>query len=328
MSAEPLLRIEGVSKAFPWGKTRIQAVNRAHLSIARGTTVGVVGESGSGKSTLGRLAIGLLSPDEGAVFLEGTPLPLKDGRAMRRHRRDLQIVFQNPASALNPRVPTARNIAEPLVVHNVGTARERSRRVAELLTRVGLDPAYSTALPDELSGGQLQRVMIARALALGPKLVVCDEVLSALDLSVQAQVLKLLRALQQDSNLSYLFISHNLAAVGYFSDVIAVMYLGEIVEIGPATDILAAPSHPYTVGLFRSILHVPPSKAGRMPPEPLPGEIPSPLHRPPGCPFHPRCAWATEACQTAPPALRVVSGTHQAACHHLERIEGGGVPVR
>lgn len=324
MSAEPLLRIEGVTKAFPWGKTRIQAVKRAQLSVARGTTVGVVGESGSGKSTLGRLAIGLLSPDEGAVYLEGSPLPLRDRHAMRRYRRDLQIVFQNPASALNPRVPVARNIAEPLRVHGVGTAPEQRHRVQELLARVGLDPAYGSALPDELSGGQLQRVMIARALALGPKLVVCDEVLSALDLSVQAQVLQLLRTLQEDTDLAYLFISHNLAAVGYFSDVIAVMYLGEIVEVAPAPDILADPRHPYTLGLFRSILHMPPSKDERTPPEPLPGEIPSPLNRPSGCPFHPRCAWVTDVCRTQPPDLRVVAGTHQAACHHAEHVSGGG----
>ncbi len=323
MSDNALLAIDQVTKTFPWGKHRIEAVRRVSLSIGTAETLGLVGESGSGKSTLGRLAIGLLAPDRGTVTVSGVNLGAVAPRTLRTMRQTLQIVFQDPGAALNARVSVAANILEPLVVHNIGTRDERLRRVGRLLERVGLTTAHGPAMPDELSGGQLQRVMIARALALGPKLLVCDEILSALDLSVQAQVLSLLDDLRTTEDLAYLFISHNLSAVAYLSDRIGVMYLGELVEWAPTAALVAAPKHPYTQALFQSILEVPVSKAARKSLTGIPGEVPSAIDRPSGCAFHTRCPLAMDICRQEAPPWLTVGDQHQAACHALAAVEEG-----
>jgi peptide/nickel transport system ATP-binding protein len=318
MSGSRLLSIEGVSKSFASGRQRIQAVHNVSLTIDRGQTFGLVGESGSGKSTLGRLAIGLIKPDQGAVKLEGVDLVGLSARQLKDLRRSLQIVFQDPAAALNQRASVAANIMEPLKVHRIGTRAERVQRAAALLERVGLGAQYGTAMPDELSGGQAQRVMIARALALGPKLLVCDEILSALDVSVQAQVLGLLEDLRQSDDLAYLFISHNLSAVTYLSHNIGVMYLGELVEWAPTETLMTNAVHPYTQALFQAILEVPPSKSERRPFALLSGEVPSAVNRPSGCPFHTRCPAVMDRCRTTPPPARAVSADHYVACHLLD----------
>lgn len=317
MSDRPFLEIQQISKSFALGKARIEAVRTVSMTIAEGETFGLVGESGSGKSTLGRLAIGLMKPDAGSVRASGVDLVTASPAKLREMRKSLQIVFQDAQSALNGRVSVAANIMEPLVIHNQGTPSERLRRIGGLLERVGLTAAHGPAMPDELSGGQLQRVMIARALALGPKLLVCDEILSALDLSVQAQVLSLLEDLRLTEHLAYLFISHNLSAVSYLSQVIGVMYLGELVEWAPTKSLLEKPGHPYTKALFDSILDVPESKAARKPLTILPGDIPSVIDRPKGCPFHTRCPLTMDICRTVPPQLVQVGEHHHAACHAI-----------
>lgn len=315
MSDSGLLQIDGLSKSFRWGRHRVEAVKNVSLRIEPAETFGLVGESGSGKSTLGRLAIGLIRPDHGSVTVDGVNLVAARPSTLREMRRVLQIVFQDPGSALNGRVSVAANILEPLIVHNVGTRDQRLRRVGGLLERVGLTVNHGPAMPDELSGGQLQRVMIARALALGPKLLVCDEILSALDLSVQAQVLGLLDDLRREESLSYLFISHNLSAVSYLSDVIGVMYLGELVEWAPTAELVEGARHPYTQALFASILEVPESKAARKPLTVLSGEVPSAIERPSGCTFHTRCPFVMDICREQVPPLSVIGERHQAACH-------------
>lgn len=315
MSDSPLLDMHGVWKSFAWGKQRIDAVRDVSLTIREAETFGLVGESGSGKSTLGRLAIALTKPDRGSVRVSGIDVGTLGAHQRRMLRTTAQIAFQDPAAALNTRASVATNIMEPLMVHNVGTREERLRRVADLLERVGLTSAHGPVLPDELSGGQLQRVMIARALALGPKLLVCDEILSALDLSVQAQVLSLLDDLRRTEALSFLFISHNLSAVCYLSDIIGVMYLGELVEQAPTDAILTKPRHPYTKALFQSILEMPESKASRKPLVALPGEVPSAIERPRGCAFHTRCPLAMDICRIEAPTLVQVGERHQVACH-------------
>lgn len=292
-------------------------MHRASLRVREGESVGIVGESGSGKSTLGRCAVGLLRPDEGAVRFLGTDLTRLSNKQMRAQRRHMQVVFQNPSTALNQRMTVGRNILDPLLIHRVGTRMQRGVRVFELMEQVGLSPEYANAFPFELSGGQQQRVMIARALALDPKLLLCDEVLSALDVSVQAQILALLLDLRRDRGLSMLFISHNLPAVEVLSDVIAVMYLGEILEMGRTEDLLANPRHPYTRVLFDSVLDIPESKAARKALRPLPGEMPSPYEIPNGCVFHTRCPVAQDVCRREVPQARTLDDDRQVACHYV-----------
>jgi ABC-type oligopeptide transport system ATPase subunit len=253
----PLLRVEHLSKYFPRGRTRFAAVQDVSVELLAGETLGIVGESGSGKSTLSRCIIRLYEPDEGKVFFEGVDFTALAPKALREKRRDMQMIFQDPLASLNPMMTVQRAIEDPLIIHKVGTPGERARRVQELLELVGLDVAAANAFPFEFSGGQQQRIGIARALALSPKLLICDEAVSALDVSIQAQILRLLQDLQAQLGLAYLFISHNLAVVEHMSDRIAVMYQGQVVEYATAEEIFRAPKQAYTRTLIESVPYIP-----------------------------------------------------------------------
>ncbi len=293
----PLLSVSGLKTYFPVRETKfrsapryVRAVDGVDFTVARGKTLGLVGESGSGKTTVGRTILRLVAATEGTVTFDGQDIFSLDHASMRRLRRRMQIIFQDPMSSLNPRMSVANIVAEPLVVHtNLSRARRR-QRVGELLERVGLSAQYMTRYPHEFSGGQKQRIGIARALASKPDFIVCDEPVSALDVSIQAQILNLLSDLQADMGLSYLFIAHNLAVVEHFSDEVAVMYLGRIVEKADRDSLYADPVHPYTQALLSAIpVPDPTQKPGRLR---MPGETPSPVNPPSGCPFHPRCAYS------------------------------------
>lgn len=321
MSAEFLLEAHAVSKLFRVRGQRVQAVRGVSLQLHRGETLGVVGESGSGKSTLGRCLLWLLQPEAGRVRFDGVELGTLTNKALRMKRQDMQMIFQDPAAALNPRVTVARSVEEPLLAHRLGTQAERQYSSARWLERVGLQASHGAAYPFELSGGQQQRVMIARALVLQPKLLVCDEMLSALDLSVQTQMLALVQDLQREHGLSYVFISHNLSAVGYISSHIAVMYLGRVVEFAPVEELLHHPQHPYTATLFQSILQIPSAKAERSKLDTLAGEIPSSVHIPSGCAFHTRCPLVQDVCRSLEPPVRQVGERHIVACHVVDAQE-------
>ena len=253
----PLLRVEHLSKYFPRGRERFAAVKDVSVELQAGQTLGIVGESGSGKSTLSRCIIRLYEPEEGKVFFDGVDFTDLPTNSLRRKRQDIQMIFQDPLASLNPMMTVAAAIEDPLVIHKVGTARERTRRVQELLQLVGLDPAAANAFPFEFSGGQQQRIGIARALALNPKLLICDEAVSALDVSIQAQILRLLQDLQAELGLAYLFISHNLAVVEHMSDQIAVMHHGEVVEYAATADLFRSPKQEYTRTLIASVPYIP-----------------------------------------------------------------------
>jgi peptide/nickel transport system ATP-binding protein len=312
---EPLLRVEHLSKYFPQRRARLRAVHDASLDLYAGQTLGIVGESGCGKSTLARAIVRLYEPDAGRVFFDGVDFTALDADTLRRKRRDVQMIFQDPLASLNPMMTVRRAIEDPLVIHRVGTAQERAQRVDDLLELVGLEPAVAGAFPFEFSGGQQQRIGIARALALHPKLLICDEPLSALDVSIQAQILMLLRDLQQRLGLAYLFISHNLAVIEHMSDHIAVMYLGAVVENAPAEGLYRSPAHPYTRALMRSVLQIPWDDRRQTAIQPLRGEVPSAITPPPGCLFHTRCPEAITRCHKEAPPLQVISDGHQVACH-------------
>ncbi|MFI6346063.1 ABC transporter ATP-binding protein [Streptomyces sp. NPDC050560] len=301
---DPLLDAVDLVKTFPGG---VRAVDSVSLTVARGETVGLVGESGCGKSTTAKLLLRLLAPDSGTVRFDGADLAAARGRRLRELRRRLQVVPQNPGTSLNPRLTVRRSIEFNLRVH--GFPRDGRRRlVSELMDRVGLAGRHADAFPHELSGGQLQRAAIARALATGPDLVVCDEAVSALDKSVQAHVLNLLAELQRDLGVAYLFISHDLSVVEHISDRVVVMYLGRVVEEGDASDIWGAPAHPYT----RTLLSAAPGE-GRQRIR-LQGDPPNPAAPPPGCSFHTRCPDAFDRCGTERPTLLTVGRAHNAAC--------------
>ena len=253
----PLLRAEHISKYFLRGGTQFKAVDDISVEVRAGETLGIVGESGSGKSTLSRCIIRLYDPDEGKVFFDGVDFTALGTNALREKRKDIQMIFQDPLASLNPMMTVARAIEDPLIIHNVGNGRERTRRVQELLEVVGLDPTAANAFPFEFSGGQQQRIGIARALALNPKLLICDEAVSALDVSIQAQILRLLQDLQAQLGLAYLFVSHNLAVVEHMSDRLAVMHQGKLVEYGPVEEIFAAPKQEYTRTLIDSVPYIP-----------------------------------------------------------------------
>ncbi len=318
---QPLLRVEGVSKRF---RVRLGAMRAGHVSavddvsfeVAAGQTVGVVGESGSGKSTLARLALRLIEPDAGTVRFDGQDVAAARGARLKALRRGMQMVFQDPFSSVNPRMPIGANIGFPMRVQGLG-GRAADQRAADLLSRVGLHPNHASYYPHQLSGGQLQRVNIARALTLEPKLVVCDEPLSALDKSVQAQVLNLLRDLRESLGLAYLFISHDLNVVEYFSDHVLVMYLGHIVESCPAPQLYREPLHPYTRVLLSAIPSLDPDH--RAPAEELGGGQPSPLDPPSGCRFRTRCRFAMDVCASEKPPLREVAPSHRVACHLYDK---------
>ena len=314
----PRLECVAVTKTFRVGRRALTAVRGVSLTLHPGESLGVVGESGSGKSTLGRIAAGLLAPTSGTVRLAGRDLTADGPRAIRDRGRGLQMIFQDAGASLNPRMTAGRNILDPLIARGLGTPGQRAARLGAVLQDVGLGADQAEAYPRELSGGQQQRVAIARALVTDPDVVVCDEVVSALDVSVQAQVLQLLKALQQARGMAYLFISHNLAAVGAVADRVAVMYLGELVELAPVRQMFQSPQHPYTQALLTAAFPLPRSDRPKRPLTPLPGDIPSLLQRPSGCPFHPRCPVAMDVCRTTAPAPRVMTGDHIVTCHAVE----------
>jgi peptide/nickel transport system ATP-binding protein/oligopeptide transport system ATP-binding protein len=297
----------------------VRAVDGVSLAIAAGRTLGLVGESGCGKSTVGRTILRLLEPTSGTVRFDAQDVFALHGAALRALRRRMQIVFQDPYGSLNPRMTIGQTVREGLDIHRLGPPAERRARVAGLLAEVGLDAALAASYPHELSGGQRQRVGIARALAVEPAFLVCDEPVSALDVSVQAQVLNLLADLRERRNLTYLFIAHDLAVVRHIADDVAVMYLGRIVEQAPAAAVYRAPRHPYTRSLL-SAVPVPDPKAQRARIV-LTGDVPSPARPPSGCPFHPRCPHPqkSERCSTETPLLREVASGHRAACHYAEQ---------
>ena len=323
MSAPPLLKVEGLVKHFSVRKGilgrvsgAVRAVDGVDFELAVGETLGIVGESGCGKSTLGRLVLRLIEPSAGTVRFEGQDLGQLDAGALRARRRAMQIIFQDPYSSLNPRMTVGQTLAEPLMLHGLHAGRERER-VAELLHTVGLAPQHAQRYPHEFSGGQRQRIGIARALAGEPRLMVCDEAVSALDVSVQAQVVNLLQDLQQQFGLAYMFIAHDLAVVKHIATRIAVMYLGRVVEISDKHALFAAPRHPYTQALLSAIpLPEPTARRERVL---LPGDVPSPLNPPPGCHFHTRCPHARPLCAEQTPPLVAEAG-HAVACHFWREL--------
>ena len=320
---EPLVQVRGLVKDFPvkggiFQRTvaNVRAVAGVDLDSHRGETLGLVGESGCGKSTLGRMLVRLLDPTEGSVIFDGNDLAHAQGDELKRLRREIQMIFQDPFSSLDPRAPVGDSIAEGLKIHGIGDAAERRRQVADMLGLVGLRAEQARRFPHEFSGGQRQRIGIARALILQPKFVVADEPVSALDVSVQAQVLNLLRELQAQLDLTVLFIAHNLAVVEHVSDRVAVMYLGSVVEVSKQDDLYRNPNHPYTEALLSAIPIPDPSlRRERIV---LQGDVPSPLNPPSGCTFHTRCPIADDSiCPIDAPQLLPVQGEpdHQAACH-------------
>ena len=309
-----LIETRNLSKYYPSrdGKTVVRAVDGVNLALGTGHTLGIVGESGCGKSTLARLMLRLIEPTSGEVLFNGENLLKLGSAAMRRRRREIQIVFQDPYASLDPRMSVSAIISEPLEIHGVGTRVERNAKMLELLDLVGLDRSSAAKYPHEFSGGQRQRIGIARAIALEPKLVVLDEPVSALDVSIQSQILNLLIDLKTRLNLSYVFISHDLSVVEHVSDEVAVMYLGRIVEYGKAESVLSAPLHPYTQALVSAIPEMDPqNKKQRIV---LTGDPPNPENIPAGCPFHPRCQYAMAICSKTLPALDARQGRN-VACH-------------
>ena len=327
MSAEPLLSVSGLAKHFPVKRGivfqsavgTVRAVDGLTFDVAPGETLALVGESGCGKSTTGRMVLRLIEATSGTIRFAGRDVRALDRRALRELRRDMQIIFQDPSASLNPRLTVGQTLGEPLRLHGIASGAEMRRRIDELLTEVGLSAWHALRYPHEFSGGQRQRIGIARALASQPKLIVCDEPVSALDVSIQAQVINLLQDLKRKLGLSYIFIAHDLAVVRHISDRVAVMYLGKIVELGPKRSLFARPRHPYTQALL-SAVPVPDPAAQRTRIR-LAGDVPSPLNPPPGCRFHTRCPHAQDRCRVEEPALRTVGDQGQvAACHYAETI--------
>ena len=316
-----LLRVKGVFKHFPitgFGGQVVRAVDGVDLEVRRGEALGLVGESGCGKSTLARLITALLPVTAGEIWFDGQEITKLRGGALRRVRRRMQMIFQDPFASLDPRMTVGDIIQEPLDNYGVGNVRERQQRVQELLRLVGLNPNFTNRYPHEFSGGQRQRIGIARALAVNPSFIVCDEAVSALDVSIQAQIINLLQDLQREFNLTYLFIAHDLAVVRHISDRIAVMYLGKVVETADRNDIYEHPQHPYTKALLSSIPVPDPVKERDREPVVLKGEIPSPVNPPSGCRFHTRCpiARAPGICSEQEPPLEPHGQRDQvAACH-------------
>ena len=336
-NGRPLLEVEDLRMHYPvrggvfGGKIGdVRAVDGVSLSVARGETLGLVGESGCGKSTFSRAVTRLEEPTGGRVTFEGKDVGHASKDELFRLRRDMQIIFQDPYSSLNPRMTVGEIVREPLIVHRMGTKAEQIEKVRSLLETVGLTGEMLERYPNEFSGGQRQRIGIARALALGPKLVIADEPVSALDVSVQSQVLNLMVRLQRELSLTYVFISHDLSVVQYISDTVAIMYLGRIVEKGPVDRIFEQPAHPYTRALIAAIPV--PDPDARVDTVPVAGEAPSPISPPPGCAFHPRCPFAIDACRQVVPALEPVPGAvgagtgggaggeHLAACIRKDEI--------
>jgi peptide/nickel transport system ATP-binding protein/oligopeptide transport system ATP-binding protein len=317
----PLLEVCGLKKHFPINKglfSRVSgyvyAVDGVSFHIDRGETLGLVGESGCGKSTVGRTLLKLLEPTEGKILVNGEDITALDAAQMLPYRRQMQMIYQDPYASLNPRMSAGEIVGEPLIIHRVAAPKERRERVAHLFDRVGLRPELVNSFPHEFSGGQRQRIGIARALALNPELIVGDEPVSALDVSIQAQIINLLMDLQDEFKLSYLFVAHDLAVVEHISDRVAVMYLGRIVETTDKTSLFEMPLHPYTEALL-SAVPIPKASARTRRRVILAGDVPSPINPPPGCHFHARCPYAFAHCRHEVPALREVKAGHWAACH-------------
>ncbi len=317
--SETLLDARNLKKFFPLGGgflragQFVQAVNDVDIEIGAGKTLGLVGESGCGKSTLGRLILRLIEADAGKILFDGQDVRALPRTELRSLRKRMQIIFQDPYASLNPRMTVGEAIAEPLLIHRIADAAGRTKRVDELLETVGMRPEHASRYPHEFSGGQRQRIGIARALALQPKLIVADEPVSSLDVSIQAQILNLLLELQERMGIAFLFISHDLRVVRHLSDEIAVMYLGRIVERAAAEHIYQTPQHPYTEALLSAVpIPDPTSDQERIV---LSGDVPSPVDPPSGCPFHPRCPKAVDVCKVERPELKEVRPQHYSACH-------------
>lgn len=321
MTDTPLLTISNLRKYYPVSQKtlfskqtiEVRAVDDVSLELREGETLGLVGESGCGKSTLGRCTLLLEEPTSGDIVFEGRSILSLEKQKLRELRQHMQMVFQDPYSSLNPRHTIRTIIEEPLKIHNSGTSQERSERLNELIEVVGMRPEHLDRYPHEFSGGQRQRICIARVLTLNPQLIIADEPVSALDVSIQAQILNLLVSLQNRFKLTFLFISHDLSVVRHLCDRVAVMYLGTIVESADRDSLYCEPAHPYTQALLNAIPTTTRQKKVRL--EPLSGDIPSPLNPPPGCPFHPRCIYRQRKCETEKPLLRNMNDMRQVACH-------------
>jgi len=319
---EILLEVKNLTKHFPLEKTRlfrktrfVFAVNGVSFSLKKGGTLGLVGESGCGKTTTGRAILRLIEPTSGIVNFEGRDLGRFNNREVKAFRRNAQIIFQDPFASLNPRMTVGAIVEEPLLVHGIGTRAERRDMVAGVLEKVGLDADCMRRFPHEFSGGQRQRIGIARVLTLNPKLIIADEPVSALDVSIQAQIINLLVRLQEEFQMSYIFISHDLAVVEHIANRVAIMYLGKIAEIAPSTDLYSDPRHPYTKALLSSIPI--PDPQAKMERQILQGDIPNPANLPSGCGFRTRCPIAQKICRIEPPKMVKVGKDHYAACHAL-----------
>jgi oligopeptide/dipeptide ABC transporter ATP-binding protein len=327
-SGAPLIEIKHVKKYFPIRKgllqrevARVHAVDDVSFAVREGETLGLVGESGCGKSTLGRTIVRLLEPTAGQILFEGRPIEKLGARRLRPLRRQMQMVFQDPYASLNPRKRVGQIIGDPLKIHGLGDKKERKAQVEALLETVGLSPEHYNRFPHEFSGGQRQRIGIARALALRPKLVVADEPVSALDVSIQSQMLNLLEDLQNEFQLTYIFIAHDLGVVRHVSDRIAVMYLGKLVELSPAEELYQRPIMPYTEALLSAVPVPDPDLAAKRERIVLEGDVPSPIDPPSGCRFHPRCRYATQVCSEVEPPLADYGNGHLAACHHPLNVD-------
>ena len=326
----PLLKVEHLSKEFPaesgmfvkrFSKRVVSAVNDISFEIYPGETFGLVGESGCGKSTTGRTIMRLTKPTAGKVFFQGKDVAEMSKHEIKDMRREMQFIFQDPYASLNPRMTIGEIVSEPMTIHGVGTKEERIERVRELLDVVGLNPEHINRYPHEFSGGQRQRVGIARALAVDPEFIVCDEPVSALDVSIQAQVVNMFEDLQQDMGLTYLFIAHDLSVVKHISNRIGVMYLGKLVELADSFELIAHSVHPYTRSLISAIPVADPVTARQSHRIVLQGDVPSPLNPPSGCRFRTRCPYADERCAAEVPEFKEVSSGHWAACHHLDKVK-------